>query len=181
MNIFYVHENPKIAAQSLCDSHVVKMILESCQMLSTAHRVLDGVETAGKSKSGRNVKRWILNDNRENVLYLACHINHPSSKWVRESIGNYNWLFEHMHELCMEYTYRYNKKHKCFGNLSSLLYSPPFNLKELEMTTIPCAIPNEFIISDDAVENYRNYYVNGKKHLHKWKRREPPEWIKIMD
>ena len=42
MNIFYLHENPEICAEYHCDKHVVKMILETAQMLSTAHRIIDG-------------------------------------------------------------------------------------------------------------------------------------------
>ena len=66
MNIFYLDRNPVVAAQMMCDKHVVKMILESAQILSTAHRVLDGDEHA------------------DNVgMYKMTHKNHPSTIWVR--------------------------------------------------------------------------------------------------
>ena len=90
MNIFFLSENPVQAAEWMVDKHVVKMILESAQLLSTAHRIIDGRETQGKSATGRNVKRWILNDAREPVLYSATHINHPSAVWCRQSVENYN-------------------------------------------------------------------------------------------
>ena len=93
MNIFYLDNDPKVCAQMHLDKHVVKMILEYCQLLSTAHRVLDGTEVMGKSKTGRNVKRWILPDKREEIVYSATHINHPSAVWARQSAMNYYWLY----------------------------------------------------------------------------------------
>lgn len=176
MNIFFTDTNPDLAAQSLVDKHVVKMILESAQLLSTAHRVLDGEQFIGKTKTNRNVQRWILRDERENVLYAATHVNHPSAVWCRESIGNYNWLVEHFFALCMEYNVRYNKTHKCY-DMGFLLQSPPLNLKNWDMTPIPSCMDAQYIISDDPVINYRNYYKVGKASLHSWKNRQPPTWI----
>lgn len=177
MNIFYISTDPVQAAEWMVDKHVVKMILESAQLLSTAHRLLDGVETQGKSATGRNVKRWRLADAREPVLYSATHINHPSAVWCRQSVENYNWLADHMFALLNEYTYRYNKTHKCEGELSYMLQSPPHNLKEYDMTLMPSAMADEYKISDDPVVNYRNYYKVGKERMHKWTNRKPPEWI----
>ena len=177
MNIFYVDHNPMEAAQALVDKHVVKMILESAQLLSTAHRVLDGVETEGQSKTGRKAKRWILPDSRENVLYMATHINHPSAVWCRQSVQNYDWLVDHMFALMREYTHRYGKTHKCYGELSYMLQSPPHNLKNWDWTEMPSCMAEEYIISDDPIINYRNYYRIGKSSLHRWTNRQPPEWI----
>lgn len=177
MNVFYLDKDPVAAAQALVDKHVTKMILETCQLLSTAHRVLDGEEYIGKSKSGRNVKRWKLPDMREKTLYKATHVNHPSAKWVRESIENYNWTVEHLIALCNEYNHRYGKVHKCWCRLTFPLASPPHNLKEWNWTEPPSAMAEEYIISDDPLTNYRNYYKNGKAELHSWKKRNPPDWI----
>jgi hypothetical protein len=177
MNIFYISKDPVQAAEWMVDKHVVKMILESAQLLSTAHRILDGQENLGKSKTGRNVKRWILPDSREGVLYSATHINHPSAVWCRQSVENYNWLADHMFALLYEYTYRYNKQHKIEGELSYMLQSPPFALKEYDMTVMPSAMADEYKISDDPLVNYRNYYKVGKVRMHKWTNRQPPEWI----
>ena len=94
MNIFYVDKNPKTAAKMMCDKHIIKMILESAQMLCTAKRVLDGKLYMAKTKNGRNIKRWRLSDERENVLYKASHINHPSAIWVRESVENYLQMYK---------------------------------------------------------------------------------------
>lgn len=177
MNIFYISNDPKQAAQWMVDRHVVKMIVESAQILSTAHRYLDGELTSIKTQTGRNKKHYVLGDARESVLYKTTHINHPSTIWARSSVENYNWLVEHFFALMEEYTYRYGKTHKCFGELSYMLQSPPKNLKEYDMTLMPCAMDDKYIVSDDPVINYRNYYKIGKTHLHSWKNREAPNWI----
>ena len=168
MNIFFVDEDPVVAAQALVDKHVVKMILESAQLMSTAHRILDG-EKIGK--------QYVLHDARESYLYKTTHINHPSAKWIREAVENYNWLVDHFFALMVEYNFRYEKQHKCYGELSYLLASPPKNLKEFDWTTPPSCMPDEYIISQNPLTNYRNYYKLGKSHLHSWKKRNPPEWI----
>lgn len=177
MNIFYIDKTPQQAAEWMVDSHVVKMILESAQLLCTAHRMLDGNQIPGKSRTGRNVKRFVLSDDRDAVLYQATHVNHPSAVWARTSTNNYLWLMEHFYALNREYSYRYgNKVHKCFG-LASLLQSPPKNLKKHELTEMPCAMDKQYIISADPVINYRNYYKYGKARLHRWTNRQPPDWI----
>jgi hypothetical protein len=177
MNIFYLSDNPVQCAEWMVDKHVVKMILESAQLLSTAHRVLDGVEKPTKTKTGRNKKSWVLLDQRELVLYQATHINHPSAVWCRKSVENYTWLVDHFFALMDEYTYRYDKVHKCFGEISYQLQSPPNGLKNYDMTLMPSCMAEEYIISPNPITNYRNYYKLGKANLHQWKKRQPPEWI----
>jgi tRNA U34 5-carboxymethylaminomethyl modifying enzyme MnmG/GidA len=88
------------------------MILEYAQLLSTAHRVLDGVLSTRIDFSGRKKTVYALADNRDTVLYSATHINHPSAVWVRQSAQNYMWLAELLEECCKEYTHRYDKVHK---------------------------------------------------------------------
>ena len=175
MNIFAIESDPELAAESMVDSHVVKMILESAQLLSTAHRVLDGKEYIDSS-SGRKIKRWKLPDDREQHLYSATHINHPSSVWARTSDRNYYWLYKHFHALCKEYTYRYGKIHKC-QEMYSWLCTPPKNIPIGYLTAITPVMPDEYKVPGNSVESYRNYYREGKKHLHKWTKREAPEWI----
>lgn len=175
MNIFYISNDPIQAARWMVDKHVVKMILESAQLLSTAHRVLDGKEYIDSS-SGRRIKRWELGDGREQVMYKATHINHPSAVWCRQSVENYLWLVEHFIALLDEYTYRYGKTHKCYDMMYQL-QSPPLNLKEWDATPMICAMPEEYQTSSDPVENYRNYYRVGKVNLHKWTKRDAPDWI----
>ena len=94
MNIFYLDKDPVIAAQMHCDKHVVKMILESAQLMSTAHRFLDGDRYADK-----------------NGLYKLTHKNHPTAIWVRKSKENYMWTWNLLDALLQEYTKRYNKHH----------------------------------------------------------------------
>ena len=178
MNVFYIDRDPKLCAEWAVDSHCVKMILESAQLLSTAHRLLDGVEYTDKTKTGRNVKRWRLPDDRDTKLYSATHINHPSAVWARESNNKYNWLWCYLYEHCKEYTYRYGKIHKVEqSGLMKALQTPPHNIPIDYFMQPPSAMDPKYVISDNAVENYRNYYKVGKAHLHKWKNRQPPAWI----
>ena len=110
-------------------------------------------------------------------MYAATHINHPSAVWCRQSVENYNWLVDHFFALMTEYTYRYNKQHKCYGELSYMLQSPPKNLEAYDMTLMPSAMDDQYKIGDDPIANYRNYYKVGKARMHSWKNRQPPEWI----
>lgn len=181
MNIFYLHEDTKECAKQHLDKHVVKMILEYAQLMSTAHRVLDGVETEGLSKSGRKAKRWELPDEREDALYKASHINHPSAKWCRHSLYNYNFLFKLWIELMREYHYRYGKVHSSM-RLAKHLRFPPTKISTTEKFSAPWrAMPEEFKESRDVenytVKSYRNYYNGAKMNMFKWKNRPTPEWV----
>ena len=181
MNIFYVHTDPKICAQQHVDKHVVKMILEYAQLLSTAHRVLDGVESVGLSKTGRKAKRYVLSDSRDSVLYNATHLNHPSAKWTRHCEQNYRWLFNLWHELLDEYTYRYGKQHAS-SRLMSALCRPPKNIDMHTKFSAPWrAMPDEFkfdrSVPNYTVESYRAYYKGAKMDMFKWKNRPQPDWI----
>ena len=183
MNIFYVHPNAEIAAQSMVDRHVVKMILETAQILSTAHRVLDGeqvVVTGWIDEYGikhRKKTLWRLSGNVDAIMYTATHINHPSAVWARETDGNYNWLYDHLVALGREYSHRYGRIHATIDKLGVLLKDSPKNIPQGVMTTMPSCMDKQYIIGDDPVENYRNYYNKGKASLHRWTDRFPPEWI----
>lgn len=176
MNIFYLSTDPVEAAQMMADKHVVKMIVETAQLLSTAHRVLDGEEYIDYTKTGFRIKRWKLEGWKEHSLYLATHVNHPSAIWTRQSIDNYNWLFSHFIALCDEYTFRYGKNHASHSRLAADISIPPANLTKTGFTDPPLAMPVEFM-GNDAVESYRTYYKLGKSHLHKWTGRSQPSWI----
>jgi len=183
MNIFYLHNDPKICAEMHNDKHCIKMILEYCQLLSTAHRVLDGEMYIDKTVNNRNIKRWRLLDNRESILYSATHINHPSAVWVRKSIGNYYWLSNLLVDLCKEYTYRYGKVHKCERDgLVQLLHDcTPDNMHVIAFTEPTPAMPDDVKIAGDSLASYRNYYISNKQHLASWKgkvnSRNIPEWF----
>ena len=93
MNIFYLDKDPVKSPQMSCDKHVVKMILESAQMLCTAKRVLDGIEWTDYTKNGRKIKRWRLdNTNEEAIIYKAGWLKHPSTQWVMASTYNYKQM-----------------------------------------------------------------------------------------
>lgn len=174
MNIFAVDKDPVVSARSLVDNHVIKTILETCQLLSTAHRVLDGnpyVDATGK----RKVQRWDLPAPMDK-LYKATHVNHPSAVWCRISINNYNWLYAHFLALLDEYTFRYGKVHKC-SELVPLLSKAPLNINHGPLTSVTPAMPEEYLVVGDSVTSYRNYYRNAKKDLHKWTKRAIPDWI----
>jgi hypothetical protein len=176
MNIFSVDSDPYQAAEWLVDRHVIKMILESVQLLSTAHRVLDGTEYIGQSKSGRKAKRWLLPDDREHILYGATHVSHPSAVWCRETSGNYEWLYRHFQALCLEYNHRYGKWHKCMDMWDHLSMTPR-NIKQGDLQEFSVAMDKQYIVSTDPIENYRNYYKIGKARMHKWTKRNPPPWL----
>jgi hypothetical protein len=174
MNIFYLDRDVKTCATYHNDKHVVKMILEYAQLLSTAHRMLDGDEYIDAS-SGRRIKRWRLeNESMENILYKASHINHPSAIWVRQSNNNYNWLMCLLQDLLQEYTYRYGKIHAT-DRLVYWLRKPPANIPVGYFTQPTPAMPDEYKVPD-SVQSYRNYYVGAKKTMAKWKKRPIPEW-----
>ena len=103
MNIFYLDHDVKSCAEQHVDKHVVKMIVEYAQILSTAHRMLDGIEYIGKSKTGRNVRRYKMsNPNLDKVVYQAVHYHHPSVVWARETKKQYMWLYSLFVELGKE-------------------------------------------------------------------------------
>jgi hypothetical protein len=155
------------------------MILETAQLLSTAHRVLDGIETIGLSQTGRKKKVWQLPDDREQTLYSATHIHHPSAVWARYSAQNYSWLYSLLNALCEEYTYRYDKVHKCEQTgLVKALGKLPDNIHIKEFTGPTPAMPDDVKVLNDSINSYRNYYNKHKTHLASWKKRDVPEWYK---
>ena len=181
MNIFYLDKDPIKAAQMSCDKHVVKMILESAQLLSTCHRVLDGTEYYDKTKNGRKIKRWKHpNSNMEAVLYKAGWIKHPSTVWLFESAYNYFWLYQHFMALNDEYKKRYNhtKDHVAVQKLGDLLKHSPKNAKINKIGTQPTpAMPDECKVPGDSVQSYRRYYIMKKRRFATWKApAKTPEW-----
>lgn len=159
MNIFYLHKNPTKAARYMYDKHIGKMIAESSQMLSTAHRLLDGhdhAEQCGMTK--------------------ISFPHHPSTVWTRTSLENYQWLFNHMSALSKEYLFRFNKIHGSSHLLGSLKH-PPKNIDQHGFCPPSQAMPDEFK-HKDTVTAYRNYYTGPKLYLFKYTKRQPPNWIK---
>lgn len=181
MNIFYLHKDPVVAAKMLIDKHCIKMIIESAQMLSTAHRLLDGEQYEDKTKAGRRIKRWRLkNSNEEAIIYKASHVKHPSTVWVMANAIHYNWLYRHMIALNDEFKLRYNhtEDHMTIRKLGQILKSPPKNIPINKISTDPTpAMPDECKIPGDVVGSYRKYYVMKKKDMASWKApSQPPKW-----
>jgi hypothetical protein len=180
MNIFYLDTDPKICAQYHNDKHCVKMILEYAQLLSTAHRVLDGTLCNGISKTGRKQTRYVLPDDREPLLYSATHINHPSAVWVRQNKSNYDYLYQLFYWLCREYTHRYGKIHVTDEKLSEHLIQSPQNIGHSKFFAPTPAMPDDVKLSD-SLSSYRNYYCINKQHLASWKgkinSRPTPMWF----
>jgi len=158
LNIFYFDDSPVTSAESQPDKMLVKMPLETAQMLSTAHRVLDGDEYADA-----------------NGLYKTAYKNHPCTIWARESSANYLWLYEHFIALGKEYTYRYGKEHASITKLAEPLSKVPFNIIQGDMTPLAQAMPDVYKDSD-SIKAYRAYCIN-EKHYAKWdKGRDRPNW-----
>lgn len=176
MNVFYLDRDPKISAQMHCDKHVVKMIIEYAQLMSTAHRVLDGEMYYGLTKNGRKIKRWRLDDEREDGLMKASHVNHPSNIWVRSSNNNYTWLYYMWRSLCREYTYRYGKRHAC-EKYAEFIQNPPKNIPVDYLRQPPQAMPDDVKVSGDSRTAYRDYYIKYKSGFAKYTRREVPTWF----
>ena len=153
MNIFVLDTDIEKCAQYHFDKHVYKMILESAQMLSTTIR-LTGIDAG----------------------YKESYVNHPCTKWTRESLSNWRWLRDLAIALNKEWVFRYNhpkdKKHKSLEVIYTL---PEPNIPDIGLTPFAQAMPDEYK-SDDAVESYRSYYVWEKAHLAAWKNRQPPYW-----
>ena len=156
MNIFYLDSDPVVAAQMECDRHVVKMVLESAQMLSTAHRELD--------------------DNVPDILYKSAHKNHPSTLWTRSNASHYAWHYDHFIALCDEYTHRYGKVHASDTKLRDVLAKLPRNITCGEFTQPPQCMPDQYKCND-SVTAYRNYYKGDKARFAEWNKSRPaPNW-----
>jgi len=158
MNIFYFYKSPTLSAQAQPDKMLVKMPLETAQMLCTAHRILDGDEYADQEG-----------------LYKEAYINHPCTIWARESSANYWWLYSHFIALGAEYTYRYGKRHASLEKLWKPLFKIPDNITKGKLTPLAQAMPEEYK-DEDPIVAYRNYCIN-EKHYAKWERgRNKPSW-----
>ena len=182
MNIFVLDKDPAKAAMMMCDKHIPKMIVESAQMLSTAHRMLDGKVEKRPSKSGKTmVKHWILDDQyMENILYKAVHMHHPCTTWTMESAQNYRWHFYHFQALGREFGFRRNKKHATIELLTDALANLPININEGPLTEFAQAMSHypDCKVEGDPVKAYRNYN-HAAKPFAEWKwGREAPTWWK---
>lgn len=163
MNIFFLSWKPRQAAESHCDKHVVKMIIETAQLLYAAH--------------------WVLEThNLPPNAYKLSHKNHPSAIWTRESLTNYLWLCSLGWWLCKEYQFRYgeNKTHKTEAHIVWLLNNPP-KMLSVDMTPVKLAMPDEYKMPD-PIDSYQKYYIEAKlkkRGIVKYTKREAPDFIKM--
>jgi hypothetical protein len=186
MNIFFLSSDPVKAAQMHADKHVVKMLLESTQLLWTAHHVaaadagvaIPEIETAPPTATGRTGG------------YRPTHRNHPCAIWVRASVANYRWLVALASSLADEYHYRYptrREAHACEVHVAWLRDHLPVSFAAAEekektskqMTMPALAMPVEFKISPNPVTCYRAFYVGSKKArgIIRYTRRDAPAWL----
>mgnify|MGYP000710275918 CR=1 FL=1 len=142
MNIFYLDKDPAKAASYFYDKHKVKMILESAQMLCTAHHHYG---------------------NGDNVPYKKAHYNHPSTIWCRQNAKQYMWLYNHMIALGEEYTKRYNKTHLTISKCKEPLKQLPLGIPDSTFTEPPQCMPDEYKVEGDSLSAYWNYYEQEKQ------------------
>jgi hypothetical protein len=167
VNIFYLHTDPYLAAMYQCDKHVVKMVLETAQLLCSVHHIL-----------GSNLP--------EDKLYRLTHKNHPCAIWARSSRYNYDWLRRHGMGLCKEYTLRYGKVHKSQQLIELCNIHMPNLDWNIPHTPPPQAMPEECKIELNTLpfynttRAYRKYYNNVKRLTMdcSWnKTRSCPSWF----
>lgn len=162
MNIFFLDRDPSLAARYTCDKHVVKMILETAQLLSTAHRLLDGND------------KFQLPDDRDAILYRATHKNHPSAVWVRSGVDQYRWTHDLLYYLIWEFRARYGKPHAT-ERLQPFLLDAPDNIRVGRWQDPPQCMPDD-CKGPDTVLAYRTYYAKYKSNFAKWKNGQPEWW-----
>jgi hypothetical protein len=153
MNIFYLDRDTTKCARYHNDKHVVKMILETAQLLCGSH--------------------WATGSE---APYKLSHKNHPCSIWVREDLNNYLWLCDLGIKLCWEYNHRYGKTHKTYDILLWCSDNHP-NIPNERFTHPPLAMPHEYK-ELCHVQSYRNYYMGEKRTFSNWKHRDTPTWFK---
>lgn len=153
MNIFVLDQDILTCAQYHADQHVVKMILESAQMLCT-----------------------VVNETGGEAPYKATHIKHPCTQWARQSLSNWLWLQRLALALNEEYRYRYcvSRDHRSADVAREL--SPP-QINDLGLTEFAQTMPDKYKVPGNAVAAYRRFYVGEKSHFAKWTRRKPPKWF----
>lgn len=193
MNIFLLDLDPKKAAQAHADKHVVKMLLEACQLLYTAHWAFAYpklLECKAPIHLAKAQKQLTVPDSMLTAPcsvtrpyepgFRPCHIHHPCAKWVRESIENYDFTANLAIELAEEFKFRYPKKgeHECEQHAWWLKWNSPNSIPSLPRTPFVLAMDKEYK-RKDPVDAYRNYYLTSKKErgLLVYKYRPAPLWV----
>jgi len=141
MNVFYTNSDPIVCADEHCVTHTNKMITEYAQLLSTAHRVLDGVP----HRNAKNRLEYRLSGECDTNMYKATHVNHPSAQWVRESSGNYEWLLTVLMQLCENYKRYKGKQQKVEWCALPWLMDLPKNINVNSVTEPPVCAPDRIV------------------------------------
>lgn len=178
MNIFVLDTNPCTAAQMHCDKHVVKMIVEYAQLLSTAHRVCDGTQT--HVWIGDKPKKFMQLPGEtpdKRLCYNLTHANHPAAIWARHNSANYHWLVQLLSECLTEYTARYNRMHATSVYLPFFRHEPMNLRASMVRTQFPQTMPPEYQVPNDPVLAYQAFYLGSKIRFARWTNRRVPEWF----
>ena len=159
MNIFVLSLDPVEAAQMMCNKHIVKMVVESAQLLCTAS-ALRGID----------------------VPYKPTHGGHPCAKWTSLSPHNQSWLQDHFDALCTEYTNRYGRVHKTEHVIREHRSRLFLSGDHKQATAFAQAMPDEFRVPGDPVSAYRRYYISAKARFARWApRASAPSWWPFKD
>ncbi len=177
MNIFILDENPKIAAQMLCDKHIVKMIVESMQILMTVLYLKNGIENRKDFESKQDLVQSLTKDFPRETPYKLGYYRHPCVLWCLESDTNILWLLRHQKELLNQYTIRYNKTHSVQNIFDwyILNHSNYLDITQLR-TKFALAMPEKYRC-ESSVVSYRLYYLFEKAKIAKWNFTKTPEWF----
>ena len=186
MNLFILSLDPKECAEMMMDVHIVKIILEAVQMLSTAKRLLSVCrpECAGSLVGLKPAeKRAILLQANalELPVYRVAHASHPVCIWVRQSRANFMWTLDLVDAMHNEWRYRYNHpdtvQHKSYVVAQYLRANVPESFPDTVLTPFAVAMPEECKVPFDVIGSYRLYYKSNKRSFATWKKRAPPDWF----
>lgn len=183
MNIFYLDEDIDKIVDYHCDKHVVKMTVESIQMLATAYYIQHGYGKMFKKLTEEEIsfmKNEVFVDFPREEIYRTSHPYHPSTQWAAQSINNWNWLLQLGMKLSAEFTKRYGKEHATNPRFEWMKNNPPTNLPDIPWTPPPLAMPDIYKL-ENVVESYRNFYIHDKPFA-TWDRlNNKPEWFEKGD
>lgn len=154
MNIFVLDKHIDKCAEYHCDKHVVKMILESVQMLCT-----------------------VLNKKGISTPYKSTHINHPCVLWTERSFANFSWLKDLAVALNNEYRFRFEKEsdHKSISVLHEI---SNYDFENPGLTEFAQTMPEKYKFPGDPVRAYRQFYLGEKMAFAKWTKRSIPHWAR---
>ena len=188
MNTFILDYDPAVAARFHCNKHVVKMILESAQMMCAAHWI-HLLESQGKTISDfkriKDAQQWAFENTPEDLQppWKMSHVRHPCTIWTAKNVANYSWQLRLCEGLLLEYTRRYGKRHKTELEAKWLRKNLPVNILDQSLTNFPVCMKEEYKIFKepgmiDVVASYKNYYIKDKVRFAKWEpRATTPEWF----